>query len=188
MANGIAIWGAALSSILGALKICEFWRSIQRVDISGSLIFSSSSDYGSPISTEHGEKFVFIELVITNRSDKAIQAFRTVVVTGSSIQQITTKDLPFIIQSHCRQNTRLQKEWIDNPKASSLGIMLGNGNVINLPPKLFSKLALDSRSLPTEFKQYKKKDNSTTDTVWAFKCADPASVINRGKEKRTETI
>lgn len=174
----VAGWAAFLSSLLGLIKVWEFWRNTPRLQITASIAFATDSAYGTEVTTEHGEQYAYIEITMVNGGEKPIQVFRTVVEGKTFSQQIETLNLSAVLQPGCRLTTRLQKEWLDHPDSSSLGVMSGTGKLVLLSKKKFTRILEGSRSLPSERKQYIKRDDPDAAPLWAFESHDPFVLIN----------
>ncbi len=179
-----SVWGAALSTTLGCVKLWEVWRNKPKVTFSATTVFSTGGEYGTSVPTEHGISEVFVQITVANEGEKPIQVFRIVIRTGRTSCQVESENLPAILQPGCRLLTKIQKEWIDDPNVSGLGMLSGTGRIWWLEEGELTELARLCRAMPSNRKQYVKRDDPSAPPVWAFQIRDASQVLNDKGELR----
>lgn len=180
--DAAGIWGAVLATL--ALGI-ELWRSLHdrpilkiNAAISSATAGKDRVAYGTRIETEHGEKDFFVGITIRNHGKKSFQ-IAAVFVETQILHQVRSLNLPAILEPGCLLETRIQKEWLDDPETTTFGVLDGLGRRHAIPHDIARSLIEVSRKMPTNRCQYRKKDDPNAPPVWAWQLQDNSVIASR---------
>ncbi|WP_267389712.1 hypothetical protein [Sphingomonas sp. GC_Shp_3] len=179
-----AVWGAVVATAVGLKDIVKAVRDRASVEVSVGFAFtalgSEEAAYGTVIETEHGRQEAVVNVVIINRGAKPTQIVSVFVGDGEDVlHQITSERLPVVVDPGCRVETRIQKEWLDDPSTVKLGVLDGLGRRHAPPLGQVRDLIKHSRELPTARARYRHREDATAADVWAWQVRDRASLTTR---------
>jgi len=176
-----AVWGAVVATAVGLKDIIKAVRDRASIEVGAGLAFvalgAEEPVYGTRIDTEHGPKEAFVSVDIVNLGARAAQIVSVFVgdVEGR-LHHITSESLPAMLEPGCRLTTRIQKEWLDDPATSALGVIDGFGRRHVPPLELMRDLINRSRGLPTARARYRHREDPAAPDVWAWPVRDRATL------------
>jgi hypothetical protein len=179
------LWGAGLSTILAFIHIRSALRDRAVVKVFTDLLFKpvdkQSPEYGTRLISKERDiesvEEVSVEISIANHGRRAVQIVSIFVdYKNGKLHQITGRNLPAVIEPGCRITSTIQKEWLDDPNAIGLGALDALGKR-HAPPKPQIRDLIDRcRALPSNRRQYIKKDSPDAPPVWAWQIRDPSTL------------
>jgi hypothetical protein len=92
---------------------------------SADVDFSDGRDYPTE---------AYVEVIVTNHGRRAVQIVSTFVeYEDGKVHQITGRNLPIVLEPNCQVASAIQKEWLDDPSAQTVGVLDALGKRIPQP-------------------------------------------------------
>ena len=181
----VALYAAALSTLLALGQAVNSWRQRSRITVSATMAYAPSGTYGTPVRVQRGkdllDEVVSVSITIRNIGGVPVQVLgvllEDLVADRLNVVQITPHGLPVVLDPGTTTMVQLEKEHLDDLAACTfIGVVDGTGHrhsVVN-PRSLIE----DSWRLPTRLAVYQRRDEPA-DRVVAFQVADPAILTTR---------
>jgi hypothetical protein len=193
--DAVALYGAALSSVLAVAQGLRSWRSRTKVSVAADLVHSpGESGYGTPVVVRRGRdvvhETVFVEFTARNLGGKPVQVLGIVVeelneqAMTLNIHQVSSQGLPLVLEPGTMVESVIQKEHLDALRSCSfLGVVDGTGRRHGVPSAKVAALFEECWKLPTRVGVYQRRDDPTEKVV-AFQATDPARLTTRPVRRR----
>jgi hypothetical protein len=184
----VAVWGAVVATAVAVKELWEHFGDRSRIQLEATIMFLSVNEstppYGTRFKTELGIQEVVVHVVVSNRGRRSAQIVSVFVAHQSgNVHQVKAIRLPAIIEGGCQVETRVQKEWLDDPDVVAFGVLDGLGNRHSLAVDELEKLLDRSRSLPTDRAPYRRRDEPEGDAVWAWQVRDQATLSSKRRSE-----
>jgi hypothetical protein len=184
LVHAASLWGAGLATVLAIFQIKNLLLDKADIKIEADITFQTANEsdpeYGTRQKTPHGIQEMAVNFVISNRGRRAIQIV-SIFIEGKQgqLNQVESKNLPAVLEGGRQITTTIQKEWLDDPETIRIGALDALGKRHSLTPSAASELIAYSRSLPSNRRQYRKKDDPTQPPIWAWQIRDRATLATR---------
>lgn len=177
--TSLAVWGAALSSLLVLKALLESVRDKPKINVSADITFIPCDEdkptKGTKIHNERsGWSEILIRLKASNSGSKSLQIVSVYVDEEKTSHQIFPENIPVVLEPRTQLKTTIQKEWIDKSNILSLGVLDALGKRHPIGKSELKELMLKSNALPTNRNKYRNK--TTGEEVEAFQAKDVASI------------
>ena len=180
----LAIWGAALSTILGVMQLFKFSNDKPSVQLYADFIFNSISKDDECKGTkalvaENRWNEILLQVKVANSGRRALQITSVIFenATGGSVQVIP-EGLPVVLDPLVSIEVTMQKEWLDSAPVTMVGVTDALGNKHKLKAKMLQSLQERNKKFPTNWKKYIEKDNKDKPPLIAFQVKDKATFVN----------
>jgi len=180
----LIFWGAALSTLLGAVQLVKYYRDKPRISVDADLIFKTCGQddevKGTKIEIEEGWREIILMIKVVNFGAKSLQISAVIIEDGKSgsLTQITGDKLPVVLEARTSITLEIQKEWIDNIDLLFFGVIDALGKRYSVPKNKLSELIAKTNNLPSNKMRYRRKDDHSV-VVQAFQIKDKATLINK---------
>ena len=161
----LSAWGAIVASILGIIKIYEFRKEKPNILIDAEVFYSpcnkEDNTYGVKVELQRGPDLLWnqalVKFTIRNSGNKPIQIISVFCEKAKQVTQITTPELPVVLDPNTQQQLDLQPEFFSG-ELNKIGVLdaLGERHTIELTQ--FNALTSEVRDLPLRIKKYKNKE------------------------------
>jgi len=194
----LAIYGAILSTTLGAFAIAKFLRERPRISVDAipmSITASEGEDtHGVLVRVRRGHDVLWeevdIELRVRNAGDKACQISDVFVETATAIQQVRPNGLPVVLDPNTSCSVRVQPEYfaprrptetgeLEGIEVEAVGVFDGLGKKHKISKEDLAKLVRRCNELPLRTALYKHKE--TGNVVVAFQVKDTATIVHKNE-------
>ncbi len=184
----IAIWGAALSTILGIKTLISVARDRPRIRVSADLLYlpcsKDAQTKGTKIHDENGGwREVRIGITASNAGSKSLQLVSVYLLGNDRSDQIFPENIPVVLEPRTQVETTIQKEWVDNTHVVELGVLDALGKRHAIAPVELDAIVAKSNLLPSNKKKYRHKE--TNEEVEAFQVADRTSLHSKIRKVST---
>lgn len=175
----LAVWGAALSTILAFKTLVSAARNRPRIAVNATLAFLSCSESDTTKGTKiyqegQGWREIRIRLRVRNKGSQSLQIVSVFVQDSKAAHQIFPENVPAVLEPRTQLETTIQKEWIDMGEVHALGVLDATGKRHSVPAKQLQEIVQQSSALPSNKKTYRHKE--TGEEVEAFQMADRTAV------------
>lgn len=180
--TGLAIWGAALSTVLAIKTLISAARDKPRIKISADIVFLPCGEEGKTKGTKiydenSGWREIRIGLKASNTGLKSLQIVSVYVVEENVSHQIFPENIPVVLEPRTQVESTIQKEWLDNSHVIELGVLDALGKRHAIDTNELEGIIVRSNALPSNKKKYRHKE--TKEEVEAFQVADKTSLHSK---------
>ncbi|MFD4325668.1 hypothetical protein ACFWQC_13605 [Nocardioides sp. NPDC058538] len=188
-ADAIALYGAALASVLAVSQGASAWRQRTRIEVRAHFEYEVHNTSGTPVLVERGDdtrmERVAVRFTIRNLGGKPVQVSGVLIESLDSSKmtlhthRITPMGIPIVLDPGTEAETVIQKEQIDLlDSCTFLGIVDGTGRRHGVPSDQAAEIVKQSWSLPTRVGVFQRRDDPAKRVV-AFRATDPARLTTR---------
>ncbi|MEJ2611365.1 MAG: hypothetical protein P8179_15105 [Candidatus Thiodiazotropha sp.] len=161
----LSAWGAIIATVLGIIKIYEFRKEKPKISIDAEIFYSpcnkEDDTYGVKIELQRGPDLLWhqalVQFTIRNSGNKPIQVISVFCETAKQVTQITTPELPVVLDPNTQQQLNLQPEFFSGEQ-KKIGILDALGEKHTIKLKQFNALKSEVGNLPLRIKNYKHKE------------------------------
>jgi hypothetical protein len=186
----ISIYGASLSTLLGATQVVAWARNRPRIKVDARISYAplNKSDVkgakGTPVYVQHGDDILLeqaiVNITVVNEGALALQISAILIEELNdrivSTKEIIAKPLPHALEPRTSITISFQKEFIDEASSITfIGVVDALGRRHAPPRERALMLIEQSWGLPTRLRKYQRRDDHTK-TVFAFQARDPANL------------
>lgn len=189
----LAVWGAAVSTVLAVREALKWWRDRPIIDVDARLVRIALASEGATnhprqvaIVNERGiPEGVSLGFSITNSGNQAVQIVSLFFEGPTNEVQVTPADLPAVLEPRTGVSLEVQPEWISffNPsKLGRVGALDALGTKHAITAASLQSLTVGVAGLPTRSATYKRKNDADTllePMVEAFQAFDRAVIVRR---------
>ena len=178
----LAIWGAALSTILATKALISAARDRPRIKVSAAIVYLPCDEEGKAKGTKiydenSGWREIRIGLKASNSGSKSLQLVSVYVVEENTSHQIFPENIPVVSEPRTQVETTIQKEWLDDSHVIELGVLDALGKRHAIDAIELEGIIGKSNTLPSNKKKYRHK--KTKEEVEAFQVADKTSLHSK---------
>lgn len=201
----IALWGAALSTVLAIYQIIQRHQDRPHLIVSADIIYipldeaEADDAKGTPVRTRRGNDDLLEEMLVTltiaNRGRRSIQVSAVVVEhlgqDRLSIHEIVPSPLPTNVEPLTSVEVSIQKEFIDNGRCLTfLGFVDALGRRHAADDASSGRVCEICWNAPSRRAVFQRRDDPTQKVV-AFQMKDKATIKQRplkGTRKKPRVI
>lgn len=194
-ADMIALYGAALATLLAVTQCASAWRRRTRVRIEAHLEHQTTDAVGTPVILGRGgdtrTEYIAIRLTARNVGGRPVQVMGVLIESLDlesatfHTRQITPEAvLPVVLDPGSATEMVIQKEHLDLLESCTfLGIVDGTGRRHGVPRDQATQLVRQSWVLPTRVSVFQRK-GKPEERIVAYQAMDPARLASRRATSR----
>jgi len=194
----LAIYGAGLSTALGALTALKFLRERPRISVEAIPMSMPAAEgektHGVLVRVTHGDDLLWeeadIEIRVRNAGAQACQISDVFVETATAIQQVRPTGLPVILDPNTSCSVRVQPEYfapkglsndgrLSDLPVDAVGVFDGLGKKHRISRENLTTITARCRALPLRTAVYKHKEKGHL--VVAFQVNDAATIVAKNQ-------
>lgn len=178
----LALWGAALSTILAMKVIWSFARDVPRLNVDAALVYISCNETDVTKGTKIQDKKglwsqVLLRIRVSNSGSKSLQLVSIYMEEETSSHQVFPENIPIVLEPRTQVETTIQKEWLDNTQVQEFGVLDALGKRHPIEHQLLVELIRASNELASNKDKYRHKE--TGEIVEAFQVKDRSSINSK---------
>jgi hypothetical protein len=192
----VAIYGAVLSTTLGALSVLRFLKERPRISVEAVSVSTPSAEgertHGVLVRVKHGGDILWeeadVEIRVRNAGTQACQITDVFIETATAIQQVRPAGLPVILDPNTSSSVRVQPEYfapkgltsegrLKDLPVEAVGVFDGLGKKHRISAANLVTITAGCRGLPLRTGVYKHREKGHL--VVAFQVRDVATIVSK---------
>ena len=194
----LAIYGAILSTTLGALTVLKFLRERPRISVEAVPVSMPAAEgektHGVLVRVKHGDDILWeeadVEIRVRNAGAQACQITDVFIETATAIQQVRPTGLPVVLDPNTSSSVRVQPEYfapkgltsdgrLNDIVVDAVGVFDGIGKKHRISTANLTTITARCRALPLRTAVYKHKEKEHL--VVAFQVNDAATIVSKNQ-------
>lgn len=188
LSSSLSLWGAFISTILGIIRLIEFFRNKIKILVRAQLVFNPINEdeecKGTKVNIERaGLKEILLEVEVINSGRRAIQITSIVIEDNltTNVTQVLPEKFPVLLDPLTSVKVEIQKEWIDKTDVKFFGVIDALGKKHGIKTDSLKSLLAETNKYPSNKKKYVSKTNSK-EIVEAFQVHDKSVITTRNNK------